>query len=78
MDVLRRRGRNRQLSAAYPSIIMMAMMQRPEWFISGAEGVATAIEGIGILIVLLGGVLALVGYARDALSVPKGGSYEAA
>ncbi len=38
-----------------------AMMQRPEWLISSAEGVATAIEGIGILIVLFGGLLALAG-----------------
>jgi uncharacterized membrane protein len=56
----------------------LATMQRPEWFISGAEGVATAIEGIGILIVLFGGLLALAGYARDALRMPEGSSYEAA
>lgn len=58
--------------------MMLAMMQRPDWFIGGAEGVATAIEGIGILIVLFGGLLALVGYAHDAWQVPKGESYEGA
>ena len=57
---------------------MLSIMQRPEWFIRGAESVATAIEGIGILIVLFGGLLALLGYARDALGMPRGGSYEVA
>lgn len=57
---------------------MIAIMQRPDWFISGAEAVATAIEGIGILIVLLGGIFALIGYVRDTLRVPKCESYEGA
>lgn len=57
---------------------MLAMIQRPEWFIQGAEAVATAIEGIGIIIVLLGGVLSLFGYARDAVHAPQRGSYEQA
>ena len=42
-------------------------MGRPGWFILFAEGVSSAIEGVGILIILLGGVGSLAGYVRDAL-----------
>ena len=54
-------------------------MGRPDWFIRAAEAVSTGIEGIGILIILLGGIGSLAGYLRDTLRhspAPPGDAYQ--
>ena len=40
---------------------------KPAWFVEGAEWCATAIEGVGILIILLGGFGCLARYAVEQL-----------
>ena len=40
---------------------------KPAWFVEGAELCATAIEGVGILIILFGGLWCLFKYAAEQL-----------
>ncbi|BAM03892.1 DUF1622 domain-containing protein [Phycisphaera mikurensis] len=49
-----------------PPIPLLALA-KPHWFVAGAEACATAIEGIGILIILFGGLFCLGRYALGRL-----------
>ena len=44
----------------------IAFSSRPEWFIQSAEAMATFIEGIGIVVIVAGGIVALLLYPIDA------------
>ena len=54
----------------------MGPMHHPTWFTGAAEAVSMGIEGIGILIILLGGIGSLAGYVRDALHHTATGAYQ--
>jgi uncharacterized membrane protein len=54
---------------------MLALAQRPEWFIRAAEAAASFIEGVGIVIVVVGGMLALGAYL---IALRQAGGREAA
>ena len=63
------------MTNAHGFATLLAIAQRPDWFIRAAEAAASFVEGIGILIVVVGGVMALVAYVA---SVARGGAQDAA
>ena len=48
-------------------IPVLLAQHKPGWFVEGAELCATAIEGIGILIILFGGLWCLARYGLEQL-----------
>ena len=50
-----------------PTLPLLLAQSKPHWFVEGAELCATAIEGIGILIILFGGIWCLARYGLEQL-----------